>query len=290
MLVHLDANARLEDRTVILGAAGFVGGAIRARLESAGADVLGLSSKDLDLLAPDAAEALRGILRDGDRLVFVSALAPCKDAPTLSRNVRMAEAVCAGSAGIELSQLVYVSSDAVYADDENPVSEKSAAAPSSLHGAMHRVRELMVQHGVSAPLAILRPSLLYGALDPHDGYGPNRFRRLAREGSDIRLFGDGEETRDHVFIDDVGELALAVLRHKSEGTLNLATGQSTSFGDVARKVVEIFESESAVVGTPRQNPVTHRHFDITATHKAFPSFRYTPLEEGLRKTRERAEA
>lgn len=288
MLVHLTPEPTLPARTVILGSAGFVGGAIRTRLAQAGADVLGLPSRDLDLLAPDAAQTLRGTLRAGDRLVFVSAIAPCKDAASLEKNVRMATAVCAACADVELEQLVYISSDAVYPDDENPVSEKSIAGPGSLHGGMHLVRELALRQSLSAPVAILRPSLLYGALDPHNGYGPNRFRRLAEEGSEIRLFGEGEETRDHVFIDDLAELTFRVLEHRSEGVLNIATGQSRSFGDVAKAVVQIFESPSAIVGTPRQNPVTHRQFDITATHKAFPSFRYTPLEEGLRQTRERA--
>jgi len=35
--------------------------------------------------------------------------------------------------------------------------------------------------------------------------------------------------------------------------------------------------------TPRQTPIVHRHFDTTACLKAFPAFRYTPLEEGLRR-------
>ena len=47
-------------------------------------------------------------------------------------------------------------------------------------------------------LAILRPTLIYGAGDPHNGYGPNRFRRLAATGKPIILFGEGEERRDHV--------------------------------------------------------------------------------------------
>ena len=65
---------------------------------------------------------------------------------------------------------------------------------------MHLVREVMLRSALTAPLAILRPTLLYGAADPHNGYGPNRFRRLAAAGQDIVLFGEGEEQRDHVLI------------------------------------------------------------------------------------------
>jgi len=50
----------------------------------------------------------------------------------------------------------------------------------------------------SIPLAILRPTLVYGAGDPHNGYGPNRFRRLASANQPIVLFGEGEERRPAV--------------------------------------------------------------------------------------------
>jgi UDP-glucose 4-epimerase len=199
----------------------------------------------------------------------------------LLANLRMAEAVGQALAAQPVAHLVYVSSDSVYADDANPVTERSCCQPSSLHGMMHAARELMLGSDVKVPLAILRPSLLYGARDPHNGYGPNRFRRLAEKGEAITLFGEGEEQRDHIFIDDVAALAALVLHHRSRGILNIATGISTSFRHVAEKVVALAGKAVEIRGTPRQNPLTHRHFDIADGLKAFPQFRYTPLDEGL---------
>ncbi len=71
---------------------------------------------------------------------------------------------------------------------------------------------------------MLRPTLIYGAADPHNGYGPNRFCRLAAAGEEIVLFGEGEERRDHVAVEDVAEIAFRVLMRRSRGVLNLATG------------------------------------------------------------------
>src|SRR5258708_20458707 len=73
-----------------------------------------------------------------------------------------------------------------------------------MHGIMHLARELMLNATVKAPLAVVRSTLIYGEGDPHNGYGPNRFRRLAAAGQEIVLFGEGEERRDHVLIDDAG--------------------------------------------------------------------------------------
>jgi len=288
MLAHTRTPDAKPTRVVVMGARGFVGSAIASRIEADEVPVLRLSSKDVDLLDPNAAERLAQRLNAGDALVVVSALAPCRDAAGLIKNLRMTEQVCAALQSQPVDHVIYVSSDAVYSDDANPVSERSTCQPSSMHGMMHAARELMLRQAVRAPLAILRPSLLYGAADPHNGYGPNRFRRLAVEGKAISLFGEGEEMRDHVLIDDIAALAALVLRHRSQGVLNGATGRSVSFRRIAQLVVGHFEKPVAIQGSPRQNPITHRHFDITDGLKAFPQFHYTPLEEGLLRTHREA--
>jgi len=283
---HLNSTPQNPTRTVILGASGFVGGALEKRLCIAGVPVLGLGSKDLDLCAADAGRELQRKLRDGDSLVFVSALAPCKTSDALVQNVEMAHHVGQAIDGIALAQLVYISSDAVYRDGVNPVSENSCADAASLHGVMHRTREVMLRSTCRSPLAILRPSLLYGALDPHNGYGPNRFRRQASRGERILLFGEGEEQRDHVLIDDVAEIIYRVLCRRSQGVLNIATGRSPSFREVAQIVAALEPNSGPIEGTPRQNPILHRHFDITEMLKSFPDFRYTNIEDGLTRARE----
>ena len=139
----------------------------------------------------------------------------------------------------------------------------------------------MFAYEVKVPLAMLRPTLIYGAEDPHNGYGPNRFRRLAAEGKDIPLFGNGEEQRDHVLIDDVAAVVGLCVMHRSKGVLNVATGRSVSFRAAAEMVVSAQRSSSKIVPSERRNPILHRHFDIVDRVKAFPRFQFTPLGEGL---------
>ncbi len=162
--------------------------------------------------------------------------------------------------------------------------------PTTLHGLMHAAREGMLAAATRAPVAFLRPTLVYGAADPHNGYGPNRFRREAAAGGPIRIFGEGEEKRDHVLVDDVAALALLILGHRSRGALNAVTGRAVPFADVARLVAAGFPGV-AVESQPRPGPrphLLHRFFDITACRRAFPRFRFTPLEEGLELTRKGA--
>jgi nucleoside-diphosphate-sugar epimerase len=281
MLDHQTKVPQQPARVVVVGAAGFVGSTIVQQLQNEKTPVLGITRKDVDLLQDGAGKKLAGLLRADDAVVFVSAIAPARNSAALMQNLVMAEQLIAALAAQPVAHLVYISSDAVYADEANPVTERSCRQPSSMHGMMHAARELMLKSDAKVPLAILRPSLLYGARDPHNGYGPNRFRRLAQKGEPITLFGEGEEQRDHVDIADVAGITALVLAHRSRGELNIATGTSTSFRDIAEQVVKLSGKSAEIRGTPRQNPITHRHFDIADCLKAFPQFRYTPLRDGL---------
>ncbi len=293
MLEHLNDVEAAPKRVVVVGAGGFVGGTIARRLQATGVATLPLTRRELDLLTPGAGEKLRSLLAPTDSLVVVSAIAPAKDVAMLMQNLTMAQAVCHALAAAPIHHLLYISSDAVYADDANPVTEQSALAPSTLHGMMHAARELMLKSSTGAPVAMLRPTLIYGAADPHSGYGPNRFRRQARRGEDIPLFGEGEEQRDHVNVHDVAELARLMLVHRSRGALNAATGVATSFNAIAHIVARQFGDRVRVLEIPRTVPrphLVHRFFDITACHKAFPEFRYTALEDGLLQAMRESEA
>ncbi len=284
MLKHHLPSPVFPDRVVIVGAGGFVGKAASNRLLAQGVHVAGITRQDVDLLSGDADEHLASILRKSDTLVMIAAQAPTKNNAMLIDNLRMMAVVCTALGSVPVEHVIYISSDAVYADADIPLSETSCAHPASLHGVMHLARETMLADACKGILCILRPTLIYGAADPHDSYGPNRFRRLAHRGEVIVLFGEGEERRDHVYIDDVAEIVARCVAHKSEGVLNIATGTVTSFREIAEKIAAIVPKASAIKTTPRTSPMPHRGyraFDASSTFLAFPDFRYTPLEVGL---------
>jgi UDP-glucose 4-epimerase len=214
---------------------------------------------------------------------MLSALTPDKgrDAATLIKNLVMMQNVCAALAEVRCAHLVYASSDAVYGSKAALISEETLASPDDLYGAMHLSRELMARSLGDSAVLTLRPTGIYGSDDTHNSYGPNRFRRTAIAEKRIRLFGRGEEMRDHVHVDDLANLTVLCLERRSIGVLNVATGVSCSFANVARLVVENCAEAIEIENMPRASPITHRHFDITALIKAFPEFRFTALDQGL---------
>lgn len=291
MLVHHQDVPVPPSRVVVLGSRGFVGSHAVSHLDSLGIPVEAVPSTVVDLTDPGSIDLLKRRLRRDDVLVFVSALTPDRgrDIGTLMRNLKMVEHVAAALAAAPCAHVVYVGSDAVYADEANPVNEASVQSPSSFHGLMHFARERMLGESLKAsatPLVCLRPSLLYGAGDTHNGYGPNRFLRTARTERKISLFGNGEEKRDHVFVDDVARVIGLVVRHRSEGALNVATGVSVSFAEVAASIVAQGGGAVQIERLPRGvGPITHRHFDVTAMLKAWPDFTYTALADGIARSR-----
>jgi UDP-glucose 4-epimerase len=285
-LSHAYSKPQRPARVVVLGASGFLGRRLLEACMHTGIPAIGLSSRDLDLADAAAAEGLTERLRPRDVVIFLAALTPDKgrDSATLMRNLAMGRAVCEATRRVQIAQLVYASSDAVYSFATTLISEETPAAAIDLYGAMHRLRELMLASEAKAPLAILRLTAIYGAGDTHNSYGPNRFLRQALSEARIALFGNGEETRDHLYVTDAVAVILEVVMHGSTGLLNLATGKSATFRVIAEMIAEHTGRPVAIAPSARHNPVTHRHFDITNLLRAFPHVRLKSLAEGLTAT------
>ena len=268
-----------------MGAGGFVGRASADSLRVEGVNVVALSRKEVDLLAANGAKALAARLAPATTLIVTSALAPVKNTPMLLDNLRMMAAVIEAVKTSPVAHLIYISSDAVYTDSDEPMTEASPAEPASLHGVMHLAREVMLKNELAGiPQLFVRPTLIFGPGDPHDGYGPNRFMRLARAGREIALFGEGEERRDHIFIEDVAEIVRRCVLHRATGILNAVSGTVTSFKEGAGLAAARFEPRVAVIGTPRVGAMPHggyRAFDARPLALRFPDFTPTVLESGL---------
>ena len=288
MITHLHERPVRPARVVVLGT-GFIGAELIRRFAEEGIATLDLSRTAVDLCDAGAAEALRRQVRTDDALVITSALTPDrgKDVGTLMKNLAMGATLCAFLQQAACAHVVYISSDAVYADTANPVHEGLPGDPGSLHGLMHLARERVLAHALAAsktPFLALRPCPVYGPGDPHNSYGPNRFLRTALADGTITLFGNGEEQRDHLYLSDLSRLIVQCVWHRSAGVLNAATGASVSFARVAELVAAACGGAVRISTTPRQSPLTHRFMRITACLNAFPAFRYTPLPEGLAET------
>ncbi|OGB21696.1 MAG: hypothetical protein A3I66_16325 [Burkholderiales bacterium RIFCSPLOWO2_02_FULL_57_36] len=136
-----------------------------------------------------------------------------------------------------------------------PVSEKYPASPISCHAAGKVSLEAFFTtfaHGRNIPLAILRPSNLYGPGQPlRAGFGIVRtLLEKVRLGEPIEIRGDGSAVRDYLYIDDAVDACRRLIdTPQATGPYNAGSGSGVSIATLVRLCSE---------ATGRTIPVTHQ--------------------------------
>ena len=284
MLENNFKTEKIPHRVVVIGSGGFIGREIVKQLKLNNIPILTLSRIDVDFLEDGAGIKLTKFLVPNDVLIFAAAIAPCTNLISFQKNIKMINELCTFLEKCPVSHLIYLSSDAVYKDSKTPIVESSCAEPSSLHGAMHLTREIALRQSYVGPLTIVRPTLVYGLEDTHNGYGPNKFRRLASKGDPIVLFGQGEELRDHVDVEDVAILISKIIMFRSCGIVNAVSGEVVSFRKIAEFIANEFNPKVLVKGSIRLTEMPHggyRAFDNSNLMSAFPGFKFKSWRDGL---------
>lgn len=276
----------MKKRIVIIGSSGIISQNLQKKLKEKKLNFLTLGRKDFDLKKNKSYVLLNKKICNNDIIIFISAEAPVKNMEMFFNNMKICDNVCKSLEGKKINKLIYISSDAVYSDTSMKITEKSKALPDSIHGMMHLMREINLQISFKKKLCILRPTLIYGVGDSHQGYGPNRFINLARKNKDIFLFGKGEERRDHIYIDDLINILFKCIKNNKFGVFNLASGMVSSFNKIAEIAVTLTNSKSKIFNTKRVGLMPHngyRPFNVTLIKKFFKNIELNTIENGMKK-------
>jgi UDP-glucose 4-epimerase len=282
-------TSTLSGSAVLLGATGFLGQAIGAALEAAGANVHGFSSKTLNLTDRASFGVLDGLAGPETTLIFASAVTPDKGrtVDALDANLQMAMNVGRYLEGHPFRKVVYVSSDAVYPMSDDVVTEASAVEPADFYALAKYAGERVLANVCGAakiPLAIVRPTGVYGPGDTHNSYGPNRFISQIQSDRKVSLFGEGDDIRDHIYLHDVAAAIVGLAASDATGLFNVASGESRTFGSIVERLQALSPVEFEVVNLPKSGGTSRRDFDISRLREALPGLTLTPFEDGLRTT------
>lgn len=190
-------------------------------------------------------------------------------------------------------RFVYASSCAVYGEAERlPIKEDCPAKPMSPYGVSKLVAEnhLCAFHEkFGLETVCLRYFNVYGPRQTYNDYSGVITQFLNRLTQDLHLvvFGDGEQTRDFVYVQDVAEANLLALKHaRAAGEVfNIGTGVATSINQLANTLLEATSKTylKSVHSKPREGDIRYSAADIS---KARNRLGYNPkvsLIEGLRK-------
>ncbi|MGV3464788.1 MAG: NAD-dependent epimerase/dehydratase family protein, partial [Heyndrickxia sp.] len=137
-----------------------------------------------------------------------------------------------------VSKIIFASSAAVYGPtEEMPIEETSATNPISFYGlskytAEHYIKLFHAQYGLN--YTILRYSNVYGMRQNQEGEAGviSKFVNRMIHNQPFTVYGDGNQTRDFIFVRDVAKANIKAISLGDNMTLNISTGKSISVNQV----------------------------------------------------------
>lgn len=184
------------------------------------------------------------------------------------------------------------SSAAVYGDlDTLPLTEDMIGKPTSFYGLTKLTGEgylRIYEQAFGLKTVCFRYSNVYGPRQGDGGEGGviSIFTRLINEGQGLTIFGDGEQTRDFIYVDDVVEANIKAMNHPElTGVYNISTNTSTS----VNKLVSYFKSISnkdllVYYEAERTGDIRHSRLCNQKAKVDFDFLATVDLERGLRDT------
>jgi UDP-glucose 4-epimerase len=282
----------MKQKVVILGNSGFIGSSLERDLrEVGGIQVEGLNSSDLDLSVKESPEKLAKILNE-ETILFIFSRSRKKQNKIdgFHNNILIDQNIARCLEKTPVKKCLYFSSISVYGEaaTNSAITENTPVDPSNLYGITKYAGEKILQvtaQKAGFPLLVLRCCKVYGPGNTDIiSYGPDQFINAILKDSKLGLFGDGEEKRDYLFITDL----IAIIKHlafsEAGGTLNLASGDSYSFKEIALMLRKITNKDFTEICRERVLPVIHQRFVIKKLLEACPGVKFADLEKGLQVT------
>jgi UDP-glucose 4-epimerase len=183
---------------------------------------------------------------------------------------------------------VFASSNAPLGEITPPAHEGLVPRPTSPYGASKLSGEAYCSafagsYGV--PTVVLRFSNVYGPYSYHKGSVVAAFCKRALAGETLVVYGDGTQTRDFVFVEDLCRgIAAAVAAGGSGVVALLASGTETTVLEVAGLVAERLGGVSVEHRPPRAGDVARSASDISTARALFGFAPRVRLEDGLDRT------
>jgi dTDP-glucose 4,6-dehydratase len=195
------------------------------------------------------------------------------------------EAVRAG-----VKRFVFASSAAVYGDaNPLPLKEEYPPHPISPYAASKAAAEgycLTFNRCYGLETVILRYFNVYGPGQGNSAYSGviTKFLRNALKGEPLIVYGDGEQTRDFIYVDDVAKATVLALENENAAgeTFNVSSGKPTTINELVEIVKEFARCDLKVIyKEPRKGDVRHNYGDPAKAEKILGFKAMIGLRKGL---------
>jgi UDP-glucose 4-epimerase len=189
---------------------------------------------------------------------------------------------------VGVAGFVFASSNAPLGEITPPAHEEVVPRPTSPYGASKLAGEAYCSafagsYGV--PTTVLRFSNVYGPFSYHKGSVVASFCKSAVAGEPLIVYGDGSQTRDYVYVEDLCRGIAAAVAAGGAGVLaHLGSGTETTVLEVARLVAERVGGAAVEHRPARVGDVARSSADISRARTLFGFAPRVTLEEGLDRT------
>jgi len=166
-----------------------------------------------------------------------------------------------------VKKVVYPSSGSVYGNTPLPQSEEMTPKPANLYGVCKLACENIAKIYSNIPSVMLRVFAGYGPFEDHKGEFASVvtlfLNKIVKNESPV-IYGDGTQSRDFVYIDDVVQAFLSSLEKGVEGAINVGSGKPYKFNELTDIINSLLgkEIEPVYVDKP-VNYLENTQADIT---------------------------
>lgn len=301
-------------RSVVTGAAGFIGSHLAEHLVALGHEVVGidcftpyydaaikranlamlLDDPHFHLVAADLATVeLRPLLRGADYVFHLAAQPGVRAswgdhfAEYTARNILATQRLLEAIKDLPVRKLVFASSSSVYGNAPLPMCEAAPPRPISPYGVSKLAAEhlcLLYEASHGLPVVALRYFTVYGPRQRPD-MAIHRFIRAIARGERISLYGDGDRSRDFTYVDDV-------VRATTQAALSPASGMALNIGGGSRIALrDLISALAASIGCParvahlddQRGDVAHTTADCAQARRVLGFAPSVGIAEGLRR-------
>ena len=245
------------------------------------------------------ADACMACAKDMDVIVHLAAntgVAPSVENPRedMEANVVGTFNLLEASRLTKVKRFVFASSGAPVGECQPPIHEELAPHPVSPYGASKLAGEGYCSaywRTFGLETVALRFGNVYGPGSGHKNSVVAKFIRRALQGKTLEIYGDGTQTRDFIFIEDLSSAILQAACIDGIGgeTFQIATSKEHTVNELVEQMLPILEEAGitgiVVANAPQRIGDVRRNFSDTSKAIAMLGWKNeTPLEQGLKST------
>jgi len=281
-----------KDNFIILGNTGFVGKNLHSYLvkKDKSSKIFGFGSKKIDLSKEKKALKLKKYINEKTIILFLSFNKTQRNASIkdLEKNLDIIKNFNKVIDVKKPKKIIFFSTQSVYGEDTNNLntSENTLPDPTSYYGIAKYLAERLLKkksEEKKIPLLIARIPRVYGAGDSIKNYGPSMFLDNFVKEKNFSIWGNGEEKRDYIHINDLNNIIYKIAKKSCTGVLNVCSGKPYSFRKIIQILKKISNKNIRIIRKKRTRKQVHHIMNNSLLNKKIGIYKFNSLEKNLYK-------